>query len=303
MGQGHNKGKRRKAVCLSKVRIGTSGWRYEDWRGRFYPEGLRQRDELEYAAGHFDSLEVNGSFYGLISTNTWRGWNQSVSRDFRFAVKGSRFITHNKKLGDVETPLANFFASGVLELGAKLGPILWQVPASMRFDPSRIEGFFDLLPGDSDAAVELAKRHDSRVKSPSHPVSGRRHRIRHAFEFRHESFLTDEMARIAKRHGVALAFSHSSEWPYAEQLTAGFVYLRLHGPSRLYASRYGERLGHWAERVETWHTGDTPEDAVEFSSVPPPARAGRDVYLYFDNDHLGYAPEEATELRRLLGLR
>jgi uncharacterized protein YecE (DUF72 family) len=287
---------------LSNIRIGTSGWKYKEWRGKFYPEGLRQRDELEYVADRFDSLEVNGSFYGLISAETWRGWNQSVTKDFRFAVKGSRFITHNKKLGDVETPLANFFASGVLELGAKLGPILWQLPASMRFEASRIEDFFALLPRDSHDAVDLAKRHDSRVKNPSHPTSDRRHRIRHAFEFRHESFLTDEMARIAKRHGVALAFSHSSEWPYVEQLTAGFVYLRLHGPSRLYASRYHERLGHWAERVKTWSMGESPEDANEFSSVPPPSRTGRDVYVYFDNDHRGYAPAEATKLRRLLSL-
>lgn len=287
---------------MARVRIGTSGWRYKEWRGRFYPPTLRQKDELEYAADRFDTMEVNGSFYGLIAASTWRSWHDSVGPGFRFAVKGSRFITHNKKLGEVRAPLANFFASGVLELGEKLGPILWQVPASMRFDPARIDGFFALLPRDTDSAVELANEHDSRVKDPSYPRPIRRHRIRHAFEFRHESFMTEQMARIGRRHGVALAFSHSSQWPYMEQLTAGFVYLRLHGPAQLYASRYGERLSRWAERVRVWSDGESPPDAFEFSSLKPPTRAGRDVYVYFDNDLSGYAPEEALELRRLLQL-
>jgi uncharacterized protein YecE (DUF72 family) len=216
---------------LTKLRVGTSGWIYKHWRGRFYPKDVRQKDELRYAAGRFDTLEVNGSFYGLISASTWRKWHDSVPLGFRYAVKGSRFITHNKKLGDVEIPLANFFASGVLELGAKLGPILWQVSAAMRFDPDRIDHFFGLLPKDTESAVALAKRHDSRVTNPSYTTSGH-HRIRHAFEFRNESFKTDAMAGLARRHGVAIAFSHSSQWPYVEQLTTGFVYLRLQSVDR-----------------------------------------------------------------------
>lgn len=284
------------------IRVGTSGWTYRDWRGRFYPKGLRQRDELAYAADHFDSLEINGSFYGLISASTWRKWHSSTPPGFRFAVKGSRFITHNKKLGDVALPLANFFASGLLELGEKLGPILWQVPASMRFDSSRLDDFLEMLPRDTDSAVRLAGEHDSRVSEPSYPSPRRRHRIRHVLEFRHESFMNDDLVRIVRRHGVAIAFSHSSNWPYVEQLTAGFVYVRLHGPDRLYASRYDESLSDWADRVKAWSAAESPEHAIEFSSLKPPRRATRDVYVYFDNDHRAYAPEEAMELRRLLGL-
>lgn len=286
---------------VATTRIGTSGWKYKDWRGKFYPDDLRQKDELEYAADHFDSIEINGSFYGLISASTWRDWRDRVPNNFRYSVKGSRFITHNKKLGDVESPLANFFASGVLELGTKLGPILWQVPATMRFDPDRIDQFFAMLPKETDSAVRLADQHDSRVSEPSYPAS-RNRRIRHAFEFRDKSFMTDEMARIARRHGVAIAFSHSSQWPYVEQLTAGFVYLRLHGPKRLYASRYGNRLERWAQRVERWEAGETPSQPADFSSLTPPKRKGRDVYVYFDNDHHAYAAEDALALRRLLEL-
>lgn len=285
---------------MGKIRIGTSGWTYAHWRGRFYPADLPQRRELEYAAGMFTSLEVNGSFYGMIRHATWRNWRDSVPGGFKFAVKGSRFITHNKKLGDIRTPLANFFASGILELGKTLGPILWQVPASMRFNADRVEEFFAQLPQRTDAAVELAGQHDSRVEDHPPPQSGN-HRIRHAFEFRNRTFMTDDMVRIARRHGVALAFSHSSQWPYVEQLTAGFVYLRLHGPRNLYASRYGDSLDEWAVRIRAWSNGHLPKDSQVFSSLRPPYRKTRDVYVYFDNDHLAYATDEAAQLRDILG--
>lgn len=284
---------------MGKIRIGTSGWSYDHWRGRFYPKDLPRRNELAYAARQFDTLEVNGSFYGLIKRATWRSWRDSVPDSFQFAVKGSRFITHNKKLADIRTPLANFFASGVLELGGTLGPILWQVPASMRFDADRVEEFFDQLPTHTHAAVELASHHDSRVADPAPPPPSN-HRIRHVFEFRHETFLSDDMVKIARRHGVAIAFSHSSQWPYVEQLTAGFVYLRLHGPQRLYASRYGDRLDEWSRKVETWHDGRIPPGAEEFSSLRPPDRKTRDVYVYFDNDHLAYAAAEAMRFRDIV---
>lgn len=293
--------RRTKGRRLARIRVGTSGWRYKQWRGRFYPDGLRQKEELEYAADRFDTLEINGSFYGLIPAPTWRSWHDLVPEGFRYAVKGSRFITHNKKLSDVEIPLANFFASGVLELRSKLGPVLWQVPASMRFDGERIEHFFALLPKTTDSAVRLADRHDSRVSEPAYP-SSERHRIRHAFEFRHESFMTDAMARIARRHGVAIVFSHSSQWPYVEQVTAGFVYVRLHGPEKLYASRYDDLLGWWSRRLKAWRDASAPSDSANFSSLQSPRRRGRDVYVYFDNDHRAYAPEEAMALRRRLHL-
>lgn len=280
------------------MRIGTSGWQYAHWRGCFYPEGLRRRDELGYAAERFDTLEINRSFYGLIPTSTWRRWYDETPRGFVYAVKGSRYITHNKRLMEPETPLANFFASGVLELDEKLGPILWQLPKTMRFDSDRLARFFTALPKDTESAVRLAKSHDSRVREPAYG-SGANHRIRHAFEFRHESFLNDDLAKMARKHGVALAFSHSSRWPYVEQVTAGFVYLRLHGPEQLYASSYNGHLDWWSSRIVTWASGASIGEGLEFSQLRAPSRKGRDVYVYFDNDYRGYATEDALALRRM----
>lgn len=285
---------------MGSIRIGTSGWSYKEWRGSFYPESLRQRDELAFAAGQFDSLEINGTFYRLTTSKACREWYEAAPRDFRFAVKGSRYITHNKKLSDGRQALANFFASGILELREKLGPILWQLSANLRFDADRIDSFLEMLPADTEAASRLGHEHDERVRDPGFGEGGN-HRLRHALEVRHDSFLRPETARIARQHGVALAFSHSSQWPYLEEITAGFVYLRLHGPRKLYASDYGEAsLRQWAQRIEKWHQSGQPDDAKRISDAKPPARKERDVYVYFDNDAHGHAPREATELRAIL---
>jgi uncharacterized protein YecE (DUF72 family) len=284
---------------MGRIRIGVSGWRYDDWRGDFYPAGLRHDDELAYAASRFDTLEINGTFYGLSTPGAFHGWAASVPDDFVFAVKGSRFITHNKKLRDVRSALANFFASGVLELDHRLGPILWQLPARLRFERGRVDDFLAQLPHDTSAAVTLAKEHDDRVAEVGYGP-GSNHRVRHVIEVRHDSFLCEEMVTLAHRHGVAIACSHSVEWPYLEQITAGFVYVRLHGPDELYASGYGEdRLAAWAKRLEAWRSGDEPSDAVVVSDREPPPRHERDVYVYFDNDGGGHAPRDATRLRQL----
>jgi uncharacterized protein YecE (DUF72 family) len=151
-----------------KVRIGVSGWRYGPWRGVFYPNGLRQKDELKYLAQQFPTVEINGTFYSLQRPEFFQSWRDETPTDFVFAVKGSRYITHMLKLRNVETPLANFFASGVLALGRKLGPVLWQFPPNFRFNPEKVEAFFKLLPRDTDQAARLARRHDARVKSRSY---------------------------------------------------------------------------------------------------------------------------------------
>ena len=285
---------------MGTIRVGLSGWNYDAWRGDFYPPGLARTRQLAYAADQVDSIEVNGTFYGLVSPDSFRRWRAQVPRDFVFAIKGSRFITHNKKLRDVEGPLANFFASGVLELDETLGPFLWQLPANLHFDADRIESFLALLPRHTDDARALAHRHDDRVKQVAYGP-GTPHRLRHVLEVRHESWLCDEMVRVARRHGVALASSHAAEWPYTEELTAGFVYVRLHGPDLLYGSAYGEAsLRDWAGRVRRWHAGDEPDDAVRIGTRIPPRRKERDVYVYFDNDMGGHAPREAVALRELL---
>ncbi len=285
---------------MGRVRIGLSGWSYDEWRGSFYPPTLRRGDELAYAAAHVDTLEINRTFYGLATPRVFEAWAAAVPSDFVFAVKGSRFITHVEHLHDTGTALANFFASGVLELDRHLGPILWQLPARLHFDADRMDRFLALLPHDTDSAVRLARRHDERVAEVGYGPGGR-HRVRHVLEVRHESYRCEQMAAIARRHGVAIAASHSTRWPVVEEVTAGFVYVRLHGPDELYASGYDEaQLRAWADRVQVWHAGGQPDDAARISELRPPRRLGRDVFVYFDNDVHGHAPRDAARLRELV---
>lgn len=286
---------------MGKVRIGVSGWSYDEWRGRFYSDDLPHDEELAYAARVFDTIEINGTFYSLTDPATCRRWRDTAPRGFRYAVKGSRYITHVRRLNDPHQPLANFFASGILELGRLMGPILWQLPANFTFDAEKLEHFLDALPRDSHRAADLAKDHDDRVKQPSYG-DGENHRIRHVLEFRHESFKSEETARLAQSQGVALCSSHSSEWPYVEEVTAGFVYLRLHGPGKLYASRYSDSdLDAWAERIRAWQRGSEPDDPERISDLDPPRRKARDVYVYFDNTADGNAPNNARYLMDQVG--
>lgn len=286
---------------MSRIRIGLSGWSYDEWRGDFYPGDLPRRRELAFAARAFDTLEINGSFYSLRKPSDYRSWRGAAPPGFRYAVKGSRFITHNKKLHDVRTALANFFASGVLELREMLGPFLWQLPASLAFDEERMERFLDLLPHDTESLARLARGHDRRVSGRSWLTPDRNRRIRHVLEPRHESFFTPALIRLLRRHGVALAFSDARDWPYVEEITAGFVYLRLHGPGEPYASPYdGRALDRWAARIRSWHRADEPTDARRITTLGSPKRKGRDVYVYFDNDMHGHAPRNASALRERL---
>lgn len=282
---------------MGKVRIGTSGWSYDGWRGDFYPPDLKRGRELEYMSRRLDSVEVNGSFYSLLRPETYESWYDQVPAGFVFAVKGSRFITHNKKLADVETPLANFFASGVLALRDRLGPIVWQVSEALRFEAGRVEAFLAMLPHDMEEAVRLARRHDSRVEGRSYLRMDNNHRIRHAIEVRNESFLVPEFARVARRTGTAIVFSDAADWPYIEEISAGFIYARLHGHAKTYASGYSESsLDAWAGRIRTWHKGQQRADAPTITDRKPPERKARDVYVYFDNDQRGRAPHDAAGL-------
>lgn len=285
----------------AQTRIGTSGWSYPGWNERFYPADLPRRRLLEYHSQHFNSVEINGSFYSLLKPATYRAWYDSTPADFLFAVKGSRFITHNKKLRDVEIPLANFLASGLLLLEEKLGPFVWQLPATMRFDAERLASFLELLPRDTSAAAALARRHDHRVEGRSHTRTRRRRRLRHALEVRHPSFFVPQLAALARRHGVALVVSDAATWPCIEEVTADFVYVRLHGAERTYASGYGDvALDRWAQRIARWRAGGEPEDARRITSRPLPHRRGRDVFVYFDNDFEANAPIDAAALARRL---
>ncbi|MGH8951239.1 MAG: DUF72 domain-containing protein [Acidimicrobiia bacterium] len=287
-------------MASGRIRIGLSGWSYRGWRGDFYPDELPRKEELAFASSRFPTLEINGTFYSLSTPDAMRSWFQNAPEGFVYAVKGSRFITHNKKLNDTDEALANFMASGILELGEKLGPILWQLPPNIRFDPERLDRFLGSLPRDLEAVSDLAKK-----ATLDRPVSTERpeanHRVRHVVEPRHESFFVDEMAAIARRYNTAIAFSHSSKWPYTEEITAGFIYLRLHGPRKLYSSAYdSEEMERWADRIRLWSKGSEPDDATRITDLKPPPRKGRDVYVYFDNDAGGHAPRQAADMISLL---
>lgn len=285
---------------MTRIRVGVSGWSYAEWRGRFYPEGLRHADELAFSAAALDTLEANATFYSLARPGQFRRWHEESPRGFRYAVKGSRFLTHNKKLADTGTGLANFLASGVFELREKLGPVLWQLPENLRFRPERVEAFCAALPRDTTAAAEVARRHDDHVADPV--VSpDRNRRIRHVLEPRHGSYFVPELVDILRRHHVALAVSDAADWPCVEEITASFVYVRLHGHDETYVSRYGgDGLRWWAERIQRWHDGGQPDDARTITDRLPPKVPSRDVYVYFDNTAHGHAPADALLLRRLL---
>ncbi len=289
---------------MAKLRIGISGWRYAPWRGRFYPDGLAQRRELEYASRQVDSIELNGSFYSLQTPASYARWYQQTPRGFVFSVKGPRFITHLKRLRDVRAPLANFYASGILELREKLGPILWQLPPQLGFDEALLDAFLAGLPRTTAELAGLARGHDSRLKSlPSLHVD-RSRRLRHALEVRHPGFVCEALVRLLRRHKVALVVADTAgRWPYLEDVTADFMYLRLHGDQELYASGYSDvALDDWARRIRAWARGSQPRGAQRISTSAPPRRVGRDVYCYFDNDAKVHAPFDAQALMSKLGV-
>jgi uncharacterized protein YecE (DUF72 family) len=265
---------------VARAWVGTSGWRYPPWRGAFYPAGLAQRRELEYLSRRVSSIEINGSFYALQRPESFRAWAGATPDDFVFAVKGGRFITHLKQLRDVETPLANFFASGVLALGAKLGPVLWQLPPRMRFDADRLAAFLEVLPRSTGAAARLATGHDERLDGRALTETDADRPLRHALEVRHESFRDPAVPALLRAHDVAMVVADSAgTWPYFEEVTAGFCYVRLHGADELYASGYtAEALDGWAAKVRAWRAD------------------GRDVFVYFDNDAKVHAPRDAIAL-------
>jgi len=215
-----------------------------------------------------------------------------------------------KKLRGVETPLANFFASGVLALGEKLGPILWQLPPSLGYDAGRLTDFFELLPRNNRAAARLAKKHDDKLKTRAFtkidPATAELP-LRYALEVRHRTFMTPEFFELLRKQNVAFVFADTAgKFPYAEDLTTNFVYIRLHGAEKLYVSGYnGRALDWWAKRIECWRKGTQPRNAKLVGDRKIDSRqsgSGRDVYVYFDNDTKVHAPFDAIRLSKRLGL-
>lgn len=282
---------------MGEIRIGISGWTYPPWRGGFYPKGLPQRAELAHAARVFRSIEINGTFYGLQKPATFARWAEVTPEGFVFAVKAPRFITHDTGLIDPEIPIANFLASGLLRLGDRLGPILWQFPPSFRFEAERFAAFLALLPQDGRAALALAKRHDGHVGEHSWLAAHGIGRIRHAVEIRHESFCTESFVDLLRHYGVALVAADAPRWPAVFDRTADFAYCRLHGGEQLYRSSYGPTaLDRWAARLQAWSHGLPMTDGRFIAPGSGPAPAPRDVYLYFDNTMQQAAPVDALAL-------
>ena len=269
-------------IDSASARIGISGWLYPRWRGDFYPKGLRQADELEYAANRLTSVEINGSFYSLQRPASWVKWRDTVPDDFAFAVKGPRFITHIKRLGDIDAPLANFLASGVLALGPKLGPVLWQLPPNLAFDEALLDAFLARLPRTHGDAAAIARRHDRRMSGRAAYALRvpREQPLRHAVEVRHPSFESDAWRDLLERHRVASVIADTAgRYPRLDWVTADFAYARLHGEEELYTSGYDDdSLDRWAEWVRS-HLD-----------------AGRDAFVYFDNDVKVRAPYDAMAL-------
>ncbi|HEX6756705.1 MAG TPA: DUF72 domain-containing protein [Mycobacteriales bacterium] len=277
-----------------------SGWTYAPWRGVFYPPDLPHRRELAYAASRLNSIEINGSFYALQRPGSYRRWRAETPPGFVFSVKGPRFVTHMKKLSDVETPLANFFASGVLALGDALGPVLWQLPPMLGYDPERLERFFALLPRTTVAAAGLATRHDERMDGRALTVAEADRPLRHALEVRHPSYEKAEFVELLRTHDIGLVVADTAgKWPALHDVTSDFVYVRLHGEQELYVSGYDQpAIDTWAARLRTWQAGGTPEEGRTLA--PPAPRRERDVYVYFDNDVKVRAPYDALALAAAL---
>ncbi|WP_395744806.1 DUF72 domain-containing protein [Prosthecobacter sp.] len=287
-----------------QFRIGISGWRYPPWRGTFYPRELPQRRELEYAASQVNSIEINGSFYALQRPQSFRLWYESTPENFMFSVKGGRFITHLRRLQDVKVPLANFFASGVLCLKEKLGPFLWQLPPSLPFERDRLETFFDLLPRDTRAAARLARQHDAKVSGKASMKAAVDRPLRHALEVRHPSFQCREFVELLRAHGIALVVADTAgKWPFMEDVTSDFIYVRLHGDEKLYVSGYTPAaLKEWARKLRVWAAGRSPSGSKLTAPRAMPAAKGRDVFVYFDNDVKVRAPYDAQCLAHRLGM-
>ena len=284
-----------------QIRIGISGWRYAPWRGTFYPPDLPQKRELEYAGEKLNSLEINGTFYSLQSPSSFQTWRDAVPDDFVFSIKGGRFITHMKRLRDVRIPLATFFASGLLLLNQKLGPILWQFPPNFQLDLERFEAFFELLPRSTEQAAELARAHRPKMKHGSASRTDADRPLRHAVEVRHQSFRNPAFVKLLRKHSIALVVSDAAgQWPSSEDVTADFIYARLHGAEELYASGYTDQaLDRWAKKFAAWSAGDSPPDA-KTTIAPPKKSKPRDLFIYFDNDKKVRAPFDAMSLAQRL---
>jgi uncharacterized protein YecE (DUF72 family) len=260
------------------IRVGIGGWTFEPWRDNFYPPGLAQKRELEYASSKLTSIEVNGTYYGSQKPESFRKWAEETPDDFVFSLKGPRFATNRRVLGEAGESIGRFFDSGVTELGKKLGPINWQFMATKKFDAEDFEAFLKLLPRSVGGLA-----------------------IRHAVEVRHPSFETPDFIALARRHGVAVVAADSDDYPQIADPTADFIYARLQNASEDEKIGYPEStLDDWRRRSETWAKGGVPDDLKRIAPALDKTSA-RDVFLYMINGFKPKAPFAAMALIERLG--
>ena len=289
---------------MAEVRIGISGWTYPHWRkDAFYPTGLAQKKELGYASHHLNSIEVNGTFYRLQKPKSYQSWCDQTPDDFGFTIKAGRYMTHIRRLKDMGSSLSNFMASGPLIMGPKLKAILWQFPPHMKLKDDRVESFLKTLTFDAFSAAELARNHSEKLADIAFYEPKENFPIRHAFEFRHESFANNDFIHMLHEYNVAFVVGHCGKYPpYVEDLTADFVYMRMHGQKKGQIKGYTKKeIKEIAQRVEDLRSGKTPKDLQTHSSIKPKKKK-RDVFVYFDNDAKAYSPKNAMELSELLDI-
>ena len=262
------------------IRVGIGGWVFKPWRGTFFPKGHPQARELEYASRKLTTIEINGTFYRTQTPATFRKWAGEVPDDFVFSIKGPQFATNRRVLAEAGSSIERFFASGVLELGSKLGPILWQLAPTKKFDPEDFAAFLALLPPELD---------------------GRK--IRHAVEVRHESFIVPPFIELLRKHSVAPVLVDSSKHPLIADVTCDFVYLRLQGTSEKEETGYpGKALDAWMKRARAWEAGGTAADLAPVGGGKPP-KTPRDVFVYMISGAKVRAPAAAMALiERLQGI-
>ena len=238
------------------IYVGVGGWVYPNWRDNFYPKGLPQKRELEYASSHLTGIEINGTYYGSQKPESFRKWHDETPKDFVFTLKGPRFATNRRVLAEAGDSIERFFASGVTELKDKLGPVNWQFMATKKFDPADFEAFLKLLPKKVNGLA-----------------------IRHAVEVRHDSFKDKAFVELCRKHGTAIVFAADSEFPLIGDVTADFVYARIMG------TQAKEKLGYpaamlktWAERARDWEKGASPKASMLLAPAAPKKK--RDVFLF-----------------------
>lgn len=260
------------------IRIGIGGWVYEPWREVFYPTGLRQADELSFASRQVTTIEINGTFYRTQSPKAFRAWAEQTPDDFIFAVKGPRYAVNRARLAEAGESIARFFDSGVTELGTKLGPVLWQLPPTKKFDDKDLPAFLDLLP---------------------RSFAGRG--IRHVLEVRHESFRSPAFVALMRSANIPIVYADSEDYPAIADLAGDFVYARLMRSAEDVPTGYcDEALDAWAARLRKWEAGNEPNDLPRVGAIGPGSSAPRNCFVYFINGAKLRAPAAAMALLKLL---